>query len=78
MSESSPRQIHAQELAGVLTCWFRGAVLQIKLPRSQTTITLPLLMLNKQGKKVGFTPQLFAATPWIYCSLFVTPSLFVL
>lgn len=56
MSESSPWQIHAQELVGVLTCWFHGVVLPIKLPHSQTTITLPLLMLNKQGKSWIYSP----------------------
>lgn len=40
---------------------------------SQASVTLPL----NTKRKVGFTLQVFSATPRIYCSLFATASLFV-
>lgn len=52
-----------------------GEVLPIK--QLQPLVTHPPNTLTNRGK-VGIAPQLFSATPRIYCSLFVTPRLFVL
>lgn len=69
--QGSPKQIHTQRFVGEQ----RGGLTNNK---SHTEFSHPSPLSPKQkGREVGFTPQLFSATPRIYCSLFVTASLFV-